>query len=71
MFLIIICAGKEPQVDSSIAWRIKGIGIGRNIFKSVDISQLKLAVMAFLEGQELDYIGEKLTEIITDSENSG
>jgi hypothetical protein len=37
----------------------------------VDISQLKLAVMAYLEGLELDYIGQKLTEIINESETNG
>ncbi|KAL4453079.1 hypothetical protein ABPG74_015310 [Tetrahymena malaccensis] len=57
--------GRQPEIDTFIAWKIRGTGVTRQYSYSMDIDDVKFLVRAHLERIELEKYQQNLIEKIT------
>ncbi|KAL4508047.1 hypothetical protein ABPG72_021420 [Tetrahymena utriculariae] len=69
MFLVIKKIGRQPEIDTFIAWKIRGSGVTRQYSYSMDIEDVKFLMRAHLESTELEEYNARLRQRIQGPQN--
>lgn len=61
--------GRQPELDSALAWKIRGTGVARQYFNSIQIDDVKFLVRSWMERAELDEFESRLSKRINEPMN--
>ncbi|EAR95436.1 transmembrane protein, putative (macronuclear) [Tetrahymena thermophila SB210] len=64
MFFVTKKIGRQPEIDTFIAWKVRGSGVTRQYSYSMDIEDVKFLMRSHLESTELEEYNERLRQRI-------
>ncbi|KAL4464780.1 hypothetical protein ABPG74_011341 [Tetrahymena malaccensis] len=64
MFFVTKKIGRQPEIDTFIAWKVRGSGVTRQYSYSMDIEDVKFLMRAHLESTELEEYNVRLRQRI-------